>query len=95
MYPYVVFFVTESENETATDEIRDYSADFNNRPSNVISFMSVVPITSDRLHCELVRILFFADSSGNRPFYYFRSSTCTIKPALPLPSREALLPAEI
>ena len=50
--------------------MREYRADYNNRPSNSISFMSAVASTSRRLHFELVRILFlqthgktlFADS---------------------------------
>ena len=45
-------------NESTVDKIRDYRADYNNRPSNSISFMSVVASTSGRLHCERVRISF-------------------------------------
>jgi hypothetical protein len=48
-------------NEAAADKIRDYRVDYNNRPSNSISFMSVVFSTSDRLHSELVRILIWQD----------------------------------
>ena len=44
-------------NEPAADKIRDYRVDYNNRPSDLISFMSVVSSTTDRLQCELVRIL--------------------------------------
>jgi hypothetical protein len=36
----------------------DYRPDYNNRPSNSISFMTVVPRTSGLLHCERVLILF-------------------------------------
>ena len=35
------------------NEIRNYRPDCNNRPSNSISFMCVVPSTSDHFHCEL------------------------------------------
>ena len=42
-------------NEAAADKIRDYRADYNNRPSNAISFMPAVASTSGRLHCEFVR----------------------------------------
>ena len=35
-------------NETVTDKIRDYRADYNNRPSKAIFFMTVVSSTSDR-----------------------------------------------
>ena len=45
-------------NEGAADKIRDYRADYNNRPSNTISFMPSVASTSGRLHRELVRIVF-------------------------------------
>jgi len=41
--------------------MREYRADYNNRPSNSISFMSAVASTSRRLHFELVRILFLQD----------------------------------
>jgi hypothetical protein len=45
-------------NEAATGKIRDYRADYNNRPSNAISFMPAVASTSGRLHFEFVLILF-------------------------------------
>ncbi len=44
--------------EDVTDKIRQYHTDYNNRPSNPISFMSVIASTSGRLHSELVRLLF-------------------------------------
>jgi hypothetical protein len=43
------------------ENILTYRADYNDRPSNSISFMCTqysVLTTSDRLHCDLVRILF-------------------------------------
>ena len=53
-------------NETAADNIRQYPVDYNNRPSNAISFMSDIAMTSGHLHCEFVCVSFiFADSSGN------------------------------
>jgi hypothetical protein len=42
----------------ATYKIREYRADYNNRPSNYTGFMPAVASTSGRLDCELVRILF-------------------------------------
>ena len=45
-------------NEAAAEKIRQYRADYNNRPSNVISFMSVIPSTSDRLHSEFSEFVF-------------------------------------
>ena len=49
---------THPLNESVVDKIRDYRTDYNNRPSNSISFIPDVPIPSDHLHCEIVRILF-------------------------------------
>ena len=47
-----------SLNEAAADKIRQYRADYHNRPSNPISFMPAIASTSGRLHSELVRLLF-------------------------------------
>ncbi len=44
-------------NEAAADKIRQYRADYNNRPSNAISFMPAIASTSGRLHSEFVRLL--------------------------------------
>ncbi len=48
----------KSLNETATDKIRKYRADYNNNPPNAISFMPAIPSTSGRLHSEFIRLLF-------------------------------------
>ena len=45
-------------NETAADKVRDYRADYNNCPSNSISFVPAVASTSCRLQCELFWLLF-------------------------------------
>jgi hypothetical protein len=50
--------IDKSLNEAATDKIRKYRADYNNNPTNVISFMSAIASTSDRLHSEFIRLLF-------------------------------------
>ena len=47
-----------SLNETVAAKIRQYRADYNNRPSNSISFMPVIASTSGSLHSELVHLLF-------------------------------------
>ena len=47
-----------SLNEADADKIRQYLADYNNRPSNVISFMTVIASTSGCLHGEFVLLLF-------------------------------------
>ena len=44
--------------EAAADKIRQYCADYNNRPPNSISFMPAIASPSGRLHSELVRLLF-------------------------------------
>ncbi len=43
-------------NEAAADKIRQYRADYNNRPSNAISFMPAIASTSGRLHGEVMRL---------------------------------------
>ena len=48
----------ESLNEAVSDKIRQYHADYNNRPSNTISFMHAIASTSGRLQSELVRLVF-------------------------------------
>ena len=45
-------------NEAAADKIRQYRADYNNRPSNAISLMPAIASTSGRLHSEFVRLSF-------------------------------------
>ena len=42
----------------AADKIREYRTDYNNRPSNVISFMTAIASTSGRLHSKFVCLLF-------------------------------------
>jgi hypothetical protein len=46
-----------SLNEAAADKIRSYRADYNNRPSNGISFMPTIASTSGRIHRELTVFL--------------------------------------
>jgi hypothetical protein len=48
----------QSLNDAATDKIRKYRADYNNRPPSAVSFMSAIASTSDRLRSEFVRLLF-------------------------------------
>ncbi len=45
-------------NDAATDKIRKYRADYNNRPPSAVSFIPAITSTSGRLHSEFVRILF-------------------------------------
>jgi hypothetical protein len=51
----------QSLNDVATDKIRKYRADYNNRPPSVVSFMSPIASTSGRLHREFVRLLILQD----------------------------------
>jgi hypothetical protein len=82
-------------NETVTDKIRAYHTDYNNRPSNAISFMPPIVSTSGCL--QFTQWIFvssiFTSSAGNWPFFYgFRSSVCaTYQWTLPLPSCGVLL----
>jgi hypothetical protein len=46
-------------NEAAADKVLQYRADYNNRPSDAISFMPAIASTSGRLYCEFVGLLFF------------------------------------
>jgi hypothetical protein len=76
----------QSLNDAAADKIRKYRADYNNRPPSVVSFMSVIASTSDRLHSEFVRLFlqdhretdrFFAASGvlsaqSDRGFFHYR-----------------------
>ena len=50
--------IDRSLNETVTDKIRKYRADYNNNPPNAISFMTAIASTSGRLHSEFVCLLF-------------------------------------
>ena len=45
-------------NEAAPDKVLQYRADYNNRPSHSIVFMSAIASTSGRPHCEFVCLLF-------------------------------------
>jgi len=58
-------------NEAAADKLRQYREDYNNRPSNAISFMSAIASTSRRLHSEfsICAPFIFTGSSGNWPFF--------------------------
>ncbi len=48
----------QSLNDPATDKIREYRADYNNRSLSPVSFMTAISSTSGRLHSEFVRLLF-------------------------------------
>jgi len=50
--------VDRSLNEADTDKSRQYHSDYNNCPSNTISFMPTIASTSGRLHSDFVLLLF-------------------------------------
>jgi hypothetical protein len=50
--------VDRSLNESATDKIRKYRADYHNNPPNAISFMPAFANTSGRLHSDFLLLLF-------------------------------------
>ncbi len=58
-----------SLNETVVDKIRKYHTDYNNNPPSVVSFMSVIPSTSGRLHSEFIRLLFLQDHRETDRFF--------------------------
>ncbi len=50
--------IDKSLNETASDKIRKYRADYNNNPPSAVSFMLAIASTSGRLRSEFIRLLF-------------------------------------
>ncbi len=50
--------IDKSLNEAANDKIRKYRADYNNNPSNAVTFMPVIDGTNGRLHSDFIRLLF-------------------------------------
>ena len=48
----------QSLNDEATDKIRKYRVDYNNRSPSEVSFMPAITSTSGMLHSEFVRLLF-------------------------------------
>ena len=64
-----------SLNETATDKIRSYRVDYNNRPSNVISFMTAIASTSGRLHSAFVCLRFLRAHRDTDPFFQCQEFT--------------------
>ena len=61
--------IDRSLNETVTDKIRKYHADYNKNPLNDIFFMSVIASTSGRLQSEFVRILFLQSHRETDRFF--------------------------
>jgi hypothetical protein len=61
--------IDRSPNEAAADKITRYRADYNNHSSNVISFMSVIGSTPERLHSEFVRLLFLQTHRETHRFF--------------------------
>ena len=56
-------------NEAAADKILQYRADYKNRPSHTISFMTAVVSTSGHLQCERVCLLFLQDHRETDRFF--------------------------
>ena len=69
--------IDRSLNETATDKVRKYHADYYNNPPVVISFMSAIASTSGVLHSESVCLLFLQDHRETHRFFAASSSACT------------------
>ncbi len=64
--------IDSSLNESVTDKIRKYHTDYNNKPPNVISFMTDISSTSGRIHSEFVRLLFL--QAHRETDHFFASS---------------------
>jgi hypothetical protein len=59
----------QSLNDEATDKIRKYRTDYNNRTPSTVSFMPAIASTSGRLHSEFVRLLFLQDHRETDRFF--------------------------
>jgi hypothetical protein len=62
----------QSLNDAAADKMRKYRAEYNNRPSSAVSFMTAMASTSGRLqvlHSEFVRLLFLQDHRKTDRFF--------------------------
>jgi hypothetical protein len=87
-----------SLNESTTDKTREYRADYNNNPSNPISFMTVNPSTNGKLHSEFVLFLFlqtdretdcFLTSSGSGLFHLHRVTFSSVRSDLNQPTHHS------
>ena len=56
-YPFPADIDTEPLHDAVAEKIREYRADYDNCPSNSISYMPAFATTSCRLDCELECIL--------------------------------------
>jgi hypothetical protein len=77
-----------SLNETTTDKILKYHADYNNNPPVAVAFMPAITSTSGRLHSEFIRLLFlqahretdrFFTASGVQPVQHNSGGLFTFK----------------
>ncbi len=89
--------VDRTLNESVTDKIRQYHSDYNNRPSNTISFIPLIVSTSGCLHCEIVCLLFSQDHRETDRFFQFQEFILLNLPLnpVPLPSRGVLFTSPI
>ncbi len=72
--------IDKSLNEAANDKIRKYRADYNNNPTNSVTFMPAIPGTNGRLHSVFIRLSFLQDHRETDHFFcIFRSSVSAIK----------------
>jgi hypothetical protein len=88
----------QSLNDTDVDKIRKYRVDYNSNPPSAVSFMTVIPSTSGRLHSEFIRLLFLQGHRETDGFFCnFRSSASVIYQwrILPLSPRGVLLEPQV
>jgi hypothetical protein len=72
--------IDKSINETVTDKIRKYSADYNYNPPVGVAFMPIIASTSGRLHSEFVRLLFLQTHMETDPFLLLQEVRLRILP---------------
>ena len=61
--------IDRSLNESVTDKIRKYRADYNNNPPSSVVFIPTITIKSGRLHSEFVCLLFLQDHRETDLFF--------------------------
>ena len=66
---YITNDIDRSLNETVTDKNRKYRVDYNINLPNTISFMTVIPSTSGRLHSDFVCLLFLQSHRETDRFF--------------------------
>jgi hypothetical protein len=70
--------VSDLRNESATDKIRKFRADYNNNPPSAVSFIPTITSTSGRLHSKFIRLLFLQTHRETDHFLQFQEFSARI-----------------